>query len=55
MAEWLDDPEVSAVWYGIGDDGNLYTPAIVLEPLSDGDQEDWDPIFSDENRAIFSI
>ena len=55
MAEWLDDPEVSAVWYGIGDDGKPLHTSYSPGALADGDQEDWDHIFSDENRAIFSI
>ena len=55
MAEWLDDPEVSAVWYGIGDDGKPLHTTYSPDALVDGDQEDWDHIFGDENRAIFSI
>ena len=55
MAEWLDDPEVSAGWYGIGDDGKPLHTSYSPGALADGDQEDWDHIFSDENRAIFSI
>ena len=31
MAEWLDDPEVNAVWYGIGVDGKpLHTMRLLV-------------------------
>ena len=55
MADWLNDPDVSTVWYGVGDDGKPlhtgYTPEAVLA----GGSDDWDQVFSDENRVIFSV
>ncbi len=55
MADWLNDPDVSSVWYGLGDDGKPlhtgYTPEAVLA----GGSEEWDQVFNDENRVIFSV
>ncbi|MQF94081.1 MAG: GNAT family N-acetyltransferase [SAR202 cluster bacterium] len=55
MAEWLTDPEVNEVWYGVGDDGkplhSSYTPETVLN----GGPEAWSHAFEDENRTVFSI
>ena len=55
MADWLDDSEVNAVWYGVGDDGKAlhtsYTPEVILA----GGSEEWDQTFTDENRTIFSV
>ena len=54
MSDWLNDPEVNAVWYGVGDDGKplhtTYTPEAILA----GGSEEWDHVFNDENRTIFS-
>mgnify|MGYP001342746261 FL=1 len=55
MAEWLNDPEVSAVWYGVGDDGKPLHTGYNPEALVAGSQDDWDQVFSDKSRAIFSI
>jgi RimJ/RimL family protein N-acetyltransferase len=42
MADWLNDPEVNAVWYGVGEDGKplhtSYTPEAVLA----GGESEWD-------------
>ena len=55
MSDWLNDPEVNAVWYGVGDDGKplhtTYTPEAILA----GGSEEWDHVFNDENRTIFSV
>ncbi len=55
LSDWLDDPEVNAVWFGLGDNGKplhaTYEPAAIL---AGGDSE-WDQIFNDESRTIFSI
>jgi RimJ/RimL family protein N-acetyltransferase len=55
MADWLDDSEVNAVWYGVGDDGKAlhtsYTPEVILA----GGSEEWDQTFTNENRTIFSV
>ena len=55
MADWLNDSEVNSVWYGVGDDGKPlhtgYTPDAVIA----GSSDDWDQVFNDENRVIFSV
>ena len=55
LAGWLEDSEVNASWYGLGEDGKPlhsgYTPAQVLE----ADQQEWDRVFNDENRRVFAI
>ena len=55
MAEWLNDPEVNTVWYGVGDDGKPLHTGYNPEVLVAGSQDDWDQVFNDESRAIFSI
>ena len=55
LAAWLEDSEVNASWYGLGEDGKPlhagYTPAQVLE----ADQQEWDRVFNDENRRVFAV
>ncbi len=55
LSEWLDDPEVNAVWFGVGDNGKplhaTYEPAAILA----GGADEWDQIFNDESRTIFSV
>ena len=55
LSDWLDDPEVNAVWFGVGDNGKplhaTYEPAAVLA----GGAQEWDQIFNDESRTIFSV
>ena len=55
LHDWLQDTEVNASWYGMGEDGEPlhagYAPATVLE----GGEEEWDKVFNDENRRVFSI
>ena len=55
IADWLDDPEVSAVWYGVGDDGKPLHTGYTPENVLSGGSEEWDHVFSDENRTIFSV
>ena len=55
MSEWLNDPEVNAVWYGVGDDGKPLHTSYSPDDLMTRGQDDWDHGFGDENRAIFSI
>ena len=54
LSAWLEDPEVNASWYGLGDDGKPlhagYVPSHVL-----GADEEWERVFNDENRRVFSI
>ena len=55
VAEWLDDSEVSSMWYGIGDDGVPihigYSPHKLVDAADDEVQE----IFEHEDRKIYSI
>ena len=55
MADWLSDTEVNTVWYGVGEDGKPlhtgYTPEAVLA----GGEPEWDQVFNDENRTIYSV
>ena len=55
MADWLDDSEVNAVWYGVGDDGKALHTSYTPEAILAGGSEEWDQTFTDENRAIFSV
>ncbi len=54
LAEWLDDEEVNAFWYGAGDDGQPrhigYSPRELLEMPA----QNWGDTL-DENRGIYSI
>ena len=55
MKEWLDDPEVNALWYGLDDSGlpmHLgYSPHAILG----SSQDNWDQTFSSEDHKFFSI
>lgn len=55
MRDWLDDPEVNSLWYGLDDDGLPlhigYSPHTVLK--SSGD--DMEQAVSSEDRKIFSV
>ncbi len=55
LSEWLDDPEVNAVWFGVGDDGKPLHPTYNPETVLAGGSDEWDRIFNDESRTIFSI
>jgi RimJ/RimL family protein N-acetyltransferase len=55
MAEWLNDPDVNAVWYGVGDDGKALHTSYVPDVVLAGGSDEWDHAFSDENRTIFSV
>ena len=55
LAEWLDDSEVSAFWYGSGEDGLPlhigYSPKQVLQVPD----EEWEHTFDEEDRKIFAV
>ena len=55
MADWLDDPDVSAVWYGVGDDGKPLHTGYAPEAVLAGGSDDWGRAFNDANRVIFSV
>ena len=55
LADWLDDPEVNAVWYGRDEDNTPlhtgYSPHRILRSSED----EWQQVFEDENRKIYSL
>ena len=55
LGEWLKDPEVNAVWFGVDDDGKplhaTYTPEAVLA----GGADEWDHVFSDGIMIIITM
>ncbi len=55
MAAWLENPEVITMWYGADEDGDPlhigYSPKAVLQ----ASDEEWQQIFSDPDRKIFSV
>ena len=55
LSEWLIDLEVSAVWFGVGDDGKPLHATYSPEAILAGGSKEWDNVFKDENRAIFAI
>jgi RimJ/RimL family protein N-acetyltransferase len=55
MAEWLNDPDVNAVWYGVGDDGKPLHTSYIPEAVLAGSSDEWNHVFDDENRTIFSV
>jgi RimJ/RimL family protein N-acetyltransferase len=55
MADWLNDPDVNAVWYGVGDDGKPLHTSYLPETVLAGGEPEWDQVFNDENRTIYSI
>lgn len=55
LSEWLIDPEVNAVWFGVGDDGKPLHATYSPEAILAGGAGEWDHVFNDENRSIFSI
>ena len=55
LSEWLNDPEVNAVWFGVGDDGKPLHATYNPETILAGGSDEWDQIFNGESRSIFSI
>lgn len=55
LVSWLSDPEVSSLWYGLGEDRVPlhigYSPHLMCQAT---DQE-WQLVFGDEDRKIYSI
>ncbi len=55
VSDWLADREVNSSWYGLGEDGHPihigYKPLEILQ----ADTSDWDQVFQNENRRIYSI
>ena len=55
LGEWLNDPDVNAVWFGVGEDGKPLHPIYSPEAVLGGGTDEWDRVFSDESRTIFSV
>ena len=55
MADWLSDTEVNAVWYGVGEDGKPLHTSYLPEAVLAGGESEWDHVFNDENRTIYSV
>ena len=55
MAEWLQDKEVNASWYGADEKGEPlhigYTPSQML----DASEEHWQEVFHSDVRKIYSV
>ena len=55
MAEWLDDSEISAFWYGSGEDGLPlhigYSPKQALQVPA----EEWGQTLDEEDRKILAV
>ena len=55
IAEWLQDEEINASWYGTDEQGEPlhigYTPSHILEATD----TEWNEVFSNETRKIFSV
>ena len=55
MADWLSDTEVNTVWYGVGEDGKPLHTSYLPEAVLAGGESEWDHVFNDENRTIYSV
>ena len=55
VAEWLQDDEVNASWYGTDEQGEPlhvgYSPSRILQ----APEEEWEEVFNGETRKIFSV
>jgi RimJ/RimL family protein N-acetyltransferase len=56
IRDWLRDPEVSSLWYGTDDsDGHALHIGYAPEHVPDASEEEWNQIFSQDERRIYSI
>lgn len=55
VAEWLRDKEVCASWFGRDGDGQPLHMGYSLVEAMGASQEEWDRLFGDGQRHIFSI
>ena len=55
MVQWLDDIEVNTLWYGLGEDGLPLHIGYSPHSISRASGTEWQRVFEDENRKIFSI
>ena len=55
MADWLNDSDVTSLWYGRGEDGAPLHTGYSPHRILDASEAEWGRIFEDEDRKIFSI
>ena len=55
MAEWLNDGEVNAAWYGLGEDGKPMHHGYSPYELLDGSEEQIRAVVENEDRKLFSV
>ena len=56
LSEWLDDPEVNSLWYGVGDDQMpLHIGYAPHELLKSADEDEWRLTFNSDTRKVFAI
>ena len=55
LAEWLNDGEVNAMWYGLGDDGMPLHIGYSPHELLHASDEDLRLVVENEDRKIYSV
>jgi len=55
MAEWLNDAEVNAMWYGLGDDGKPMHHGYSPHELFHASDEELGLVVDNEDRKIYSV
>ena len=55
MAEWLNDAEVNAMWYGLGDDGKPMHHGYSPHELFHASDEELSLVVDNEDRKIYSV
>ena len=55
IAEWLDDVEVNAMWYGLEEDGKPLHIGYSPHELLQASDERLRQVFDDEERKIYSV
>ena len=55
MADWLNDDEINALWYGKGEDGTPLHTGYSPQQVIDSSEEEWARVFEDEDRRIYAI
>jgi len=55
LATWLNDPEVSSIWYGSGEDGVPLHIGYSPHQILNASEQERQQVFQDEYRRIFAI
>ena len=55
IASWLENPEVMTMWYGADDNGEPLHIGYSPKAASQASDEEWERIFNDPDRKIFSV